>query len=168
MGSAIAGECLSHAAQAERAYDIPAGLIQAIAQVESGGTGVPNPLALAVGRRSLRPTSQEQAVRLLRSRPAKGVFVGCMQLSLRHHQAAFGDTEAMLDPAVNVDYGARLLVHLQVASGSWVRAVQLYQGGKPAAQRRYACKIAAALRQTNPDTAEQIDFGRCPRRLADS
>lgn len=156
-GSANAGECLSHARQAEREYQIPAGLVQAIAQIESGH----NPWAIAVGTQTVIPGTQEEAVKVLRSRPVKGIFVGCMQLSLKHHAWAFDSKLNMLDPAENVDYGAGLLAELREKSGTWAKAVQRYQGGTPAAQRRYACKVAARLKLINPASAALPDFRAC-------
>ena len=156
-GSAFAADCLSHIPPAERAYAIPKGLLQAIALVESKH----NPWAVAVGGKSMLPGSQEAAARLIRSRPTRGVFVGCMQLSVKHHEWAFEDMADMLDPAENVDYAAQLLVELRDASGSWTKAVQRYQGGKPAAQRRYVCKVAGELRRINRGSADLFDTRGC-------
>lgn len=156
-GTAAAGECLSHARQAERDYQIPAGLVQAIAQIESGH----NPWAIADGRRTVLPASQEAAAHVVRSRPAKGIFVGCMQLSVKHHEWAFDDKADMLDPAENVDYGAALLAQFREQSGTWAKAVQRYQGGSAKAQQRYACKVAARLRDINPGSEALFDFRAC-------
>jgi hypothetical protein len=156
-GTAAANVCATFASEAELEYRIPAGLLQAIALVESKH----NPWAVAVGGKSMLPGSQEAAARLIRSRPTRGVFVGCMQLSVKHHEWAFEDMADMLDPAENVDYAAQLLVELRDASGSWTKAVQRYQGGKPAAQRRYVCMVAGELRRINRGSADLFDTRGC-------
>jgi len=156
-GAANARECLSYAMRAELEYKIPAGLVQAIAQIESGH----NPWAISVGTRTVIPANKEEAVQVLRARPVRGIFVGCMQLSLKHHAWAFDSKADMLEPAENVDYGAGLLVELRAKAGTWAKAVQRYQGGTPAAQRRYACKVAAKLRLINPQSAALPDFRAC-------
>ena len=156
-GMATANVCALHATEAELEYRIPAGLLQAIAQVESRY----NPWAIALGGRSVLPGTQEEAARVVRSRPARGIFVGCMQLSVKHHGWAFDDKVDMLDPAENVDYAAQLLVELRDASGSWTKAVQRYQGGTPVAQRRYVCKVAGELRRINRTSADLFDTRAC-------
>lgn len=161
-GAASAADCLTFAKQAEREYEIPTGLVQAIAQVESGH----KPWALAVGGRTLLPGSREEAARVVRSRPAKGIFVGCMQLSVKHHEANFNDKLDMLDPEENVDYGAQLLVQLQEATGSWTKAVQRYQGGRPEQQRRYVCKIASKLKDIAPHSPALEELPACGQMTA--
>lgn len=156
-GAAAAADCATYAKQAERDYEIPTGLVQAIAQVESGH----KPWALAVGGRTLVPDSREEAARVVRSRPAKGIFVGCMQLSVKHHEANFNDTLDMLDPEENVDYAAQLLVQLQETTGSWAKAVERYQGGKPAQQRRYVCKIVSKLKDIDPMSPALDELPSC-------
>ena len=161
-GVAAAADCATYAKQAERDYEIPTGLVQAIAQVESGH----KPWALAVAGRTLVPDSREEAARVVRSRPAKGIFVGCMQLSVKHHEANFNDKLDMLDPEENVDYGAQLLVQLQESTGSWAKAVQRYQGGKPAQQRRYVCKIVSKLKDINPKSPALEELPSCLPKVA--
>jgi hypothetical protein len=161
-GAAAAADCATYAKQAERDYEIPTGLVQAIAQVESGH----KPWALAVGGRTLVPDSREEAARVVRSRPAKGIFVGCMQLSVKHHEAAFDSKLDMLDPEENVDYGAQLLVQLQEATGSWTKAVQRYQGGRPEQQRRYVCKIVSKLKDIDPTSPALEELPTCGAKTA--
>jgi soluble lytic murein transglycosylase-like protein len=156
-GAAAAADCAVLAKQAEHDYDIPSGLVQAIAQVESGH----NPWAVAVGNKTMVKNDREHAIRVVKSRPARGIYVGCMQLSVKHHEAAFDDKLDMLDPVLNVDYGAQLLVELQEATGSWSKAVQRYQGGSPQQQQRYACKIAAKLRGIDPRSPALAQLPRC-------
>jgi soluble lytic murein transglycosylase-like protein len=162
VGVAVAGDCAVLAKQAERDYDIPSGLVQAIAQVESGH----NPWAVAVGSKTMVKNDKDDAARVIRSRPAKGIYVGCMQLSVKHHEWAFDDKLDMLDPAQNVDYGAQLLVELQEATGNWSKAVQRYQGGSPAQQQRYACKIAMKLRGIDPKSPALAQLPRCGEKAS--
>jgi len=160
-GTACAADCLSHIPRAEQTYEIPSGLLQAIALVESGGSGVPQPWAIAVGRRSLVLSNRDEAAKVVRKRGAKGTFVGCMQLSVVHHRANFDSMADMLEPEGNVEYGAQLLAGLRDGTGSWTKAVQRYQGGKLAQQRRYLCKVATRLRDINPASLGAINAHGC-------
>ena len=160
-GSAYAADCLSHIPPAEQAYQIPRGLLQAIAQVESGANGAPQPWAIAVGRRSLVLSNRDEAAKVVRSGPGKGMFVGCMQLSVEYHHGNFDSTTDMLEPAGNVDYGAALLAELKDGTGSWTKAVQRYQGGKEGEQRRYLCKVAAKLRDIHRPTLAVLNTRGC-------
>src|SRR6185436_2369270 len=62
-GTAAANVCATFASVAELEYRIPAGLLQAIASIESKH----NPWAIAMGGKSVLPGSQEAAARLIRS-----------------------------------------------------------------------------------------------------
>jgi hypothetical protein len=85
---------------------------------------------------------------------------------MKHHEAAFDDKLDMLDPEENVDYGAQLLVQLQEATGSWTKAVQRYQGGRPEQQRRYVCKIVSKLKDIDPTSPALGELPSCGAKVA--
>ena len=61
----------------------------------------------------------------------RNIDVGCVQVNLMHHPAAFADLGQAFDPSANVAYGAWLLATLRDATGSWERAVALYHSARP-------------------------------------
>ena len=65
-------------------------------------------------------------VRALRARAIANIDVGCMQVNLKYHPAAFASLERAFDPAINVAYAAGLLASHRNATRSWARAVSHY------------------------------------------
>lgn len=61
-------------------------------------------------------------------RHSRNLDVGCMQVSLLHHPAAFATLENAFEPALNADYAARFLLALQsgTAGGNWQVAAGFY------------------------------------------
>jgi soluble lytic murein transglycosylase-like protein len=77
----------------------------------------------------------------------KLIDVGCMQINHHYHARHFASVEEMLDPARNVEYGARFLKELYAREGSWTMAVARYHAGpdNDAAQKRYVCRVIANM-----------------------
>ena len=82
-----------------------------------------------------------------RSKGAKLVDIGCMQINHRYHGDKFSSVEAMFDPAGNVDYAARFLKELRVREGNWTMAAARYNAGptNTVGQRRYVCSVIGSL-----------------------
>jgi soluble lytic murein transglycosylase-like protein len=133
-------QCQAAAAMAERRHGIPAGLLQAISQVETGR----RPWALnAAGEPRLHPT-RDAAVADLRRLLAQGVRpldVGCLQVSLFHHPGAFASPEEALDPVTNADYAARFLRDLFMRTGNWRDAVARYHSADRERGSRYLAAV---------------------------
>ena len=139
-GQAPLSGCEQAGHDAERQYALPAGLLAAIGRVESGrwdaalGRTVPSPWAIDAAGTPLQPDSKEAALRQVRDLQAGGVRnidVGCFQISLLHHPAAFPDLEQAFDPAANADYAARFLTSLRARYSSWEQAVAAYHSATP-------------------------------------
>ncbi|CAK0746514.1 Lytic transglycosylase domain-containing protein [Azospirillaceae bacterium] len=133
-------DCSAYTSVVERQLKIPNGLLLAIALVESGQGGVPQPYALSLGQHSVIAHSAEEAARRIRA-VADGAYVGCMQLSVRHHRGAFGSMEKMVDPKANVLYAGRLLRRLHGEAGSWRGALARYNGASSEQAQTYVCKV---------------------------
>lgn len=166
-GAAVADPlplCRAAIAVAEREAGIPAGLLQAIARVESGrrdpetGRFAPWPWTInAEGRGMFFPT-REAAIAEVRQFQAGGmrsIDVGCLQVNLRHHPNAFGRLEDAFDPLTNARYAARFLNELQSARGDWQRAVAHYHSQDPERSEAYRARVMAAWteEQRSPDGA---------------
>ncbi len=165
-GMALAGPnpCTQAIAEAERRFGIPPGLLQAMSIHESGVNGQPYPWALNLGGRVIYASTQDKAQKILDERRAKGrknLYAGCMQLSVFHHSSNFRSLGDMLQPQRNVAYAAKYLAAHFEEYGDWQGAVRRYQGGKARQSAAYFCKVWRLLGDRNPESAREIDNGRC-------
>jgi len=141
--------CRQAIAAAERGSGIPAGLLLAIAQVESGraapGGGVaPWPFAINAEGSGRFPETREAAVAMvegLRARGVASIDVGCMQVNLFHHPEAFPTLEAGFDPVMNVGYAVRFLRGLRARTGNWAEAVAGYHSGEVGRGMAYHARV---------------------------
>ena len=147
------GLCRAAIAAAERAANIPAGLLHAIGRIESGrrdpdtGAFGPWPWTInAEGRGQFLPTREAAiaAVRHLQSQGVRSIDVGCMQINLRHHPNAFASLEEAFDPAANARYAARFLTDLHASRNDWLRAAAHYHSTTPQFADAYRARVEAA------------------------
>ena len=80
----------------------------------------------------------------MQARGLASIDIGCMQINLRHHPAAFPTLEEAFDPLANVRYGARFLSQLYAAHGEWPAAIARYHSGDPVSGQDYARRVALA------------------------
>jgi hypothetical protein len=148
--SAAVSACAAAAAEAERVWALPSGLLLAIGLAE---TGRPDP---ATGR--LEPTAASvniggadiafaatpyaiDAVTALRRRGIDAIDVGCFQINLRAHPDAFRDVARAFDPRANADYAAGFLRRLFARAGTWAAAVAAYHSADPTRGGPYADRV---------------------------
>ncbi len=133
---------------------LPPNLLTAIGRVESGrldprdGNVKAWPWSInAEGRGYVFNTKAEAiaAVVALRARNVQSVDVGCMQVNLMHHPAAFASLEEAFDPAANVRYAAKFLGQLFAESGDWNTAAAHYHSKTPDLALAYQRKVLAQL-----------------------
>lgn len=138
---------------AGRAHAVPAGLMAAIGQVESGrhdptsGALHPWPWTVdAEGQGTFYDTKPQAiaAVRALQAHGVRSIDVGCMQINLLHHPDAFNSLEQAFDPMANADYAARFLVDLHGQTAAWPAAAALYHSATPELGAAYQQKVMAA------------------------
>lgn len=162
--SAAQDSCVSHAVEAERELNIPAGLLVSIALVESGMGGTPQPYALSVGGRSVFADDGAEAARHLRDSKGRlrdNVYVGCMQISLKAHRSKFSPLERIVDPRDNVWFAGRLLVRLHGEFGSWRSAVARYNGAPLRKAEAYVCKVWHNLQALDATSARLLESAAC-------
>lgn len=162
--AAASDGCVGHAVDAEQRLNIPAGMLLAIALVESGTDGAPNPYAISADGRAIMARSTQDAARHLRDRSGKlrnNTYVGCMQLSVQVHKGQFQPLERIVDPRENVWYAGRLLVRLHGEEGSWKAALARYNGTTPRRAQAYVCKIWQNLSELDPGSAKLIESPKC-------
>ncbi|MEI7710892.1 MAG: hypothetical protein WCI94_05635 [Rhodospirillales bacterium] len=148
-----ASPCEQAAAEAEKAFDLPVGLMNAIGRIESGrydltsGRVVPWPWTIDVAGDGKQFDNAEDAVRTthrLRAQGARNIDVGCFQISLQYHPDAFETLEQAFDPPTNGRYAGRLLASLKARHGSWQEAVAAYHSADPARGIPYREKVYAS------------------------
>ena len=61
----------------------------------------------------------------------RSIDVGCFQISLLYHPAAFASLEQAFDPDANARYAARFLLTLFARTGTWEAAVAAYHSADP-------------------------------------
>jgi Transglycosylase SLT domain len=144
--------CEAAVSSAELAYRLPPRLLGAIAFTESGRlhppTGAARPWPWTInaegeGQFFASKTDAMAAVRSLQARGVRSIDVGCMQINLFHHPAAFRSLDEAFDPVANARYGARFLTSLHAASGNWQRAIAAYHSETPARGAAYRALVLA-------------------------
>lgn len=150
VDAAPRGSCLNAVRGAEARYDLPGGLLVAIALNESGL----HAYAMSVDGRSLFPPTRQQAAAVYRG--ARGsVMAGCLQVNARVH--ARGD-DWPLDPDRAADWAGQFLREAYARTGSWAEAIRLWHGGRPGSARWLACRIRAKMDVTAPDSGLFTDL----------
>ena len=161
------GLCLVAIREAEVRYHLPAGTLGAISRVETGlplpvtGDRQPWPWTInAAGVGHWYASRDEAAAAAARLLVATGgnVDVGCMQVSLRYHRAAFADLTEAFDPAQNVDVGARLFAGLSHGRTTDA-ATGLYHSATPALGDPYRASVLH-MRRTQ---RESLAYARAPQ-----
>ena len=148
--------CRGAIARAEGGAGIPAGLLQAIGQVESGrrnpDTGARGPWPWTVnaeGRGQFFPSRQAAiaAVQELQARGVRVIDVGCMQVNLHHHARAFASLEDAFEPEANARYAARFLGQLFTARPDWMVDAGHYHSHTPDLAEAYRERVRTAWTQ---------------------
>jgi hypothetical protein len=152
-GQTASAQCAAAIATAQRSADIPVGLLTAIARVESGridplsGVLRPWPWTIDADGTGYFFATKAAAVAAAAQFQAQGVpsiDVGCMQINLLDHPAAFASLAQAFDPLANALYAARFLRKLFRATGDWSAAVAAYHSQTRAVGAAYARKVLAA------------------------
>jgi len=157
--------CGEAIARAEQRYATPAGLLTAIAVVETGRkdpqTGVltPWPWSVNADNTSWYFATEAEAVAWVRDAQAHGtasIDVGCMQVNLFYHPQAFASVDEAFDPAHNADYAARFLMQLCAESGSWEQATGFYHSRTSDLALGYRRQVASVFTRAVVSVREQL------------
>ena len=148
---ALAAGCEEALDRAARRHGVPAELMLAIGQVESGW----HPFAINSAGSPHFADSAAAAVAFVRAEQARGVAlidVGCGQINLHWHGDSFADLLDAFDPWRNADYAARFLAALHARHGTWTAAAAHYHSSQPAVQQVYVEKVRQRLAALNGGT----------------
>ncbi|KAA2215031.1 lytic transglycosylase domain-containing protein [Pseudoroseomonas oryzae] len=138
--------CLDAVRAAEAKYDLPDGLLVALALAESGL----HAHAISVGGRAFYPDSRAEARTLLARSSARGsVMAGCVQVNTKVH--ASNGSDWPLDPRRAADWAARYLRQHYDSSGNWAAAIRRWNGAGPK-DNKLVCRVQAKLQVTSPNS----------------
>ncbi|MBN9561514.1 MAG: transglycosylase SLT domain-containing protein [Alphaproteobacteria bacterium] len=147
-------------------------MLSSVAKVESGkrdpatGAWQPWPWTINIegeGRYFETEAEAIDAVRAVQAKGVRSIDVGCMQVNLMHHPAAFESLEQAFDPRANVLYARQFLLSLYRQSGDWPTAVGLYHSATPALAASYRQRVLGVRPQPIPSA---IDRARTALALA--
>ena len=159
--------CGTVASSAERDAGLPAGLLGAIGVVETGrfdhatGRTEPWPWSTNMGGVGHFFATKAEAVAWTAAQIAAGqasIDVGCFQINLKYHPAAFANLEDAFDPLANARYAAVFLTGLYRKLGQWTVAAQYYHSADPAQGEPYGRRVMAlmgGLTETAPASGAQ-------------
>jgi Transglycosylase SLT domain len=159
-------DCAAAIATAERSGDIPAGLLAAIAHVESGrmdpASGVVRPWPWTInaeGAGHFFATKAEAvaATQALQGRGVALIDVGCMQIDLAYHPAAFASLDEAFDPLANALYAAHFLRLLFRETGAWTAAIAAYHSQTRTIGAAYQDKVLAVWTPPGPASLSAAD-----------
>jgi hypothetical protein len=137
---------------AEKERGTAPGLLAAIGLVESGRIDpithqrAPWPWTVTAQGIGTFYGGKAQAIQAVQALQAKGVAsidVGCMQVNLQQHPAAFRDLDQAFDPASNTAYAAKFLSSLYVRLGTWPQAAAAYHSLTPSLGAQYGKLVSA-------------------------
>lgn len=146
--------CDLAAARAAEVTGVPIDLLLAITRVETGRGGgggrepYPWPWAINVDGEGTWFDDRSAAVAAAETHLSDGTGtfdVGCFQLNVRWHGAAFATVDAMFDPETNAEYAAGFLLQLYQESGDWKKAVAAYHSRTPDLAEAYVSRVKAVL-----------------------
>jgi F0F1-type ATP synthase membrane subunit c/vacuolar-type H+-ATPase subunit K len=140
--------CIGAIQAAERDFELPAGLLMAVALTETGrrvgDVLTPWPWSINAAGEGAWLKHRRAAIERAHALQASGVEsidVGCMQVNLKWHPAAFHSLESAFDPRTNVAYAARHLKELRTRSRDWLEAAGRYHSADPVQARRYLSRL---------------------------
>jgi hypothetical protein len=145
--------CDRAAVRAEADWHLPSGVLAAIGAVESGRTGlgstlpVPWPWTVNAGGRGLYLSNKESAIAAVRALHEAGVRVidlGCFQVDIFFHPAAFASLDAAFDPETNAQAAALILTRSRQVGNSWETAVALYHSASAVRGQQYLRRVQTA------------------------
>jgi soluble lytic murein transglycosylase-like protein len=144
------GACEREIQAAAARYGVPEGILYSVGLTETGRKGSLSALAMNIEGKAHFAASMEEAMATFaaaRSRGAKLIDIGCMQINHHFHSENFSSAREMFDPRRNVEYAAKFLKSLHDRHDTWTMAVARYHAGpnNDPAQKRYVCRVIANL-----------------------
>jgi len=156
--------CAAETTDMERRAGIPRHLLTAISLAESGrwdGASRANvawPWTVTAEGRGRFFGSREEAVaevEILMTQGVRNIDVGCMQVNLQYHGAAFESLNEAFDPRANTAYAAHYLKAMHQTTNNWMQAAGYYHSTTPEKNAPYMQKVLGFWRQQAGGTVAQ-------------
>lgn len=157
--------CAEAGIVAERQWALPPDLIHAIGRVESGRYNpvtrrvAPWPWTVNANGSGYSFATRTEAVAFVQSLQARGIRlidVGCFQVDLFYHPAAFSSLEQAFDPVANADYAGRFLSSLRERTGSWPAAIASYHSSRTEEGASYRQKVLYQWNRSEAPAAQAV------------
>lgn len=126
--------------EAEKQYEIPSGILMAIAKVESNV----KLYSLNINGKPRIASTQNEAIQIAKQSIKSGISnvdIGIMQLNYYWHGKEFENIEDMIKPEKNIAYAASYLKSLKDQHGSWRKAIRYYHSAKRELNGKYSKKV---------------------------
>jgi hypothetical protein len=152
--------CESAITAAEDSLRLPPHLLLAIAQVETGrpdqATGQLRPWPWTInadGAGAFFATKAQAiaAVQALQAQGVQSIDIGCTQINLMYHPAAFASLSQAFDPRANALYAAHFLNALHTESRDWPTAVGDYHSQTAVLGADYRKRVLALWHDPSAD-----------------
>ena len=160
-------DCGSAITVAATRHHLPEGLLQAIAETESGrydprsNARIPWPWTVTARGTGRFFATKADAIVYVRDLWANGITsidVGCLQVNLHYHPAAFATLAQAFDPSTNADYAATFLTTLHRPDAGWSEAVADYHSASPIEGGAYLQRVMVNLSGPTPIRPQQPRF----------
>lgn len=162
--------CDRAAERAAAATGVPVEVLLALTRTETGraegGTLTPWPWAVNHAGQGHWFDSAAEAQAWVQDRIDAGetnMDIGCFQLNLRWHAAAFPALDTMFDPEANARYAAEYLMQKYRDTGDWAAAAGAYHSATEAHADRYIARFSAVLAGLSPLQVAALDPAPVPR-----
>jgi len=154
------GECENAAAEFERQYNMPKGLLRAIATQESGRYAasakrrVAWPWTINVEGKGYYFPSKSAALAAIRYHTSEqgvtSLDVGCMQINMKYHGEKFDSVESAIAPRANVKYAAEFLQMRHKRKHNWIDAVADYHNNQRDIGGAYTQRVIKIWKKQSP------------------
>ena len=142
-------QCGNYFEYFEQKHSIPQHLLRSISVVETGRWHkqakiyLPWPWAVNQAGKAYYFATKNEAIEGVKKMLKKGltnIDIGCMQINLHHHPAAFLNLNQAFEPRDNIEYAANFLKRHYIKSQDWQKAVAFYHSQASVGQV-YANKV---------------------------
>lgn len=151
-GSTSSDSCNLAAEEVAKISSVPEEILRAIALVETrhsvDGYVGSWPWTVNYAGKGYWFTSQSEAIEFAQNLQNSGINdfdVGCFQINMRWHPAAFASLEDAFSPSINAAYAAKFLLSLMEVRGNWSEAVAAYHSADQNRGLDYLSKVGGAL-----------------------
>ncbi|AIL65674.1 Transglycosylase SLT domain protein [Rickettsiales bacterium Ac37b] len=164
--------CMRYFSFYERINKIPSNLLKAVSLTETGrwhqesNQHVPWPWAVNIGGKSYYYKNKYEAISSVKKflkEGKKSIDVGCMQINLHYHPAAFKNLEQAFEPKTNIAYAATFLRNNFEKHSNWYNAIAAYHSETNSLGHPYAQKVLSHWQAIKRTPVKRVNRYKYPR-----